>query len=93
MVQHIIQIGHLPLLVANDREAQLAARYLVNILDPAAMRVDRISREADQFYASFREFRFQFGKSAELCGTYGRVILGVGKKDYPVVTDKPATCQ
>ena len=79
MVQHIIQIGHLPLLVANDREPQPAARDLVDILDPAAMGVDRIRREADQLYASFCEFRFQFGKSAELCGAYGRVILGVRK--------------
>lgn len=42
MIQHIICIRNFALLVANDGEGQLASRNLVNILDPAAMRLDCI---------------------------------------------------
>lgn len=44
MIEHIICIRNFTLLVANDREGQFASRNLVNILDPAAMRFDRIGR-------------------------------------------------
>lgn len=40
MIQHIICIRNFALLVANDGEGQLASGNLVNVLDPAAMRLN-----------------------------------------------------
>lgn len=42
MIQHVICIRNFALLVADDGERQFAPGNLVNILNPAAMRLDRI---------------------------------------------------
>lgn len=52
VVQHVVQVCHLSILVADDGEAQVAAGYLVNIFDPAAVAVDGVGRETDQLDAA-----------------------------------------
>lgn len=42
MIQHVICIRNFTRLVANDGERQFASRNLVNVPDPAAMRLDRV---------------------------------------------------
>ena len=42
VVEHVVRICDLALLVADDREAQAALRDLVDVLDPALVRGDRV---------------------------------------------------
>ena len=88
MIQHIIQIGHLALLVPDDRELQRGAGDLVNVLDPAAVRVDGVGGQADEFDAAFREFGLEFCEGAQLGRAHGRVVFRVREEDDPFVADE-----
>lgn len=88
MIQHIVQICHLSLLVANDWEFQAGARDFINILDPSPMAVDRVGRETDQLDTTLGKFRFQFCKRAQLGCADGCVVLRVGEQDDPLGSDE-----
>lgn len=64
IIQHVICIRNLTRLVGNDRECQFASRNLVNVLDPAAMSLDRVGRQTNQFDSAFCELGLEFGKGA-----------------------------
>ena len=85
---HVIEIGHLAGLVADDGEAQPAARDLVDVLDPAVVAVDGVCGEADQLDAAPGELGLELGKGAQLRRADGRVILRVREQDDPVVADE-----
>lgn len=88
MVKHVVGVGDLALLVANDGEAQLGASNLINVLDPSAVRLDGVGGETDELGATLGELRLELGKSTELGGADGSVVLRVGEEDDPVVTDE-----
>jgi hypothetical protein len=85
---HVIEIGNLALLVANDREAQLAAANLVDVLDPSSVRFNSVGRETDQLDTTLGELGLKLCEGAELGGADGRVVFGVGEQDNPVVADE-----
>ena len=67
MVEHVVQIRYFALLVANDRELKLAARDLVDVLDPPSMALDGVGGQANKLDTTLREFRLEFGKGTKLC--------------------------
>ena len=88
VVNHIVGKSNLALLVANDRELQLGAGDLIDVLDPALMAVDGVGRETNELCATLGELWLEFCESTELGGTDGCVILRMGEKDDPVVTNE-----
>lgn len=85
---HIIEIRHLPLLIADDGKAQSAARDLIDILDPAAMALDRVGREPDELDLASTELGLELGEGSQLRRADGRVIFRVRKEHDPLVTDE-----
>ena len=67
---HVVHERDLALLVANDWEAQFAPGDLVDILDPAAMALDCVCAQADEFNVSLCEFGLELGKGAEFSGAH-----------------------
>jgi hypothetical protein len=65
---HVVHERNLALLVANDWEAQLASRDLVDILDPAAMALDCVRAQSDKLDVSLCEFGLELSKGAEFGG-------------------------
>ena len=57
VVEHVIEQGDLSLLVSNDGETQVTSADLVNVLDPTAMALNSVRRQADQLYATPGKFR------------------------------------
>lgn len=88
VVQHVIGVGDLALLVADDGEVQLAAADLVNVLDPALMAVDGIGRETNELDIALGELGLELCESAELGGADRGVVLGVREEDDPAVADE-----
>ena len=66
MVNHVVCVGYLPFLIANDWEFETASRDFVNVLDPSAMAVDCVGRQSDQLDTTFRELGLEFSEGAEL---------------------------
>ena len=71
---HVIQQRDFPLLVTNDREPQLAARDLIDVLDPPAMAVDGVRAYADELDTTLRELWLELRESAELSCTHRRLL-------------------
>lgn len=85
---HVICESDLSALVPNDREGELRAGDLINVLDPATVALDRVGRQADELCTALGEFRLELGKCTELSGANWSVILGVREEDYPFVADE-----
>lgn len=88
MVQHVVGVSDLALLVADDGEGQLGAGDLINVLDPAAVRLDGVGGQADELCAALGELGLELSEGAELGGAHGRVVLGVREEDHPLVADE-----
>lgn len=88
VVQHVVQVRHLPLLVADDGEGKLRAGDLVDVPDPAAVRLDRVGRQPDQLDVALRELRLQLGEGAQLRRAHGRVVFRVREEHDPRVADE-----
>lgn len=52
------------------------------------MAAEGVGRQTDQLDAALGELGLELGKSTELGGADGSVVLGVGEKDDPVVTNE-----
>jgi hypothetical protein len=66
VVDHVVEVSDFARFVGNDGESQIAARDVVDILDPFLMRVQSIGTQSDKFDSSLLEFRLEFGEGAEL---------------------------
>lgn len=75
-------------LVSDDWERQLAARDLIDILDPSSVRLDGVGRESDQLGTTLSELGLKLCKGTKLSGADWSIILWVREEDNPVVTDK-----
>lgn len=85
---HVIHERHLPLLVANDREAERGAADFVNIFDPPAMTLNRGRAQTNELNTPLRELGLELGECAEFGGTHGGVALWVGEENNPVFADE-----
>ena len=88
MIQHVVPIGHLPLLVADDGEAQTGAGDFVNVFDPARVRVDGVGTQADQLDVALREFGLELREGAQLGRADRGVVFRVREEDDPGVADE-----
>lgn len=73
VVNHVVGVRDLAVLVANDGEAEVRASDLINVLDPALVRVDSVGRQTNELDAALLELGLEFGEGAEL----GRANRGV----------------
>jgi hypothetical protein len=85
---HVVGKSDLPLLVADDGEAELGPGDLIDVLDPATVALDGVCAQADELGVPLGELGLKLGEGAELGGADGSVILGVGEEDDPVVTNE-----
>lgn len=58
---HIISMGNLAILIANDKKCQQTASDLGNVVDPSIVRLNRVGGQADQLDAALGEFRLVLG--------------------------------
>lgn len=87
MIQHVVQICHLPLLVPDDWEAQVGVRDLVDVAYPSGVRGDGVCGQADELDVALGEFGLEFGESAQLGGADRGVVLWMREEDDPGVAD------
>ena len=85
---HIVCKGNLSALVTNDWESELAARNLIDILDPSSVRLDGVGRETDQLDTTLCELGLKLCEGTELGGADGCVIFWVGEENNPLVADE-----
>jgi len=85
---HVVGKGDLPLLVTNDREAELGAGDLVNVLDPSTVALNCVCAQADELHAPLGELGLELGEGTELGGADGGVVLGVREEDDPAVANE-----
>lgn len=85
---HVVGKSDLPLLVANNGEAQLGAGDLIDVLDPAAVALDSVCAQTDELDAPLGELGLELSESTELGGADGGVVLGVGEEDDPAVANE-----
>lgn len=88
VVQHVIEVGNLPVLVTNDWEGQVGTGNLVDVLDPATVGVDGVGRKTNELDATLCELRLEQSKSSELGGADGSVVLWVREENNPVVINE-----
>ena len=79
VVQHVVEVGNLPLLVTNDRESQVGTRNLVDVLNPSIVRSDGVGGKTDELDTTLGELRLELSESSKLGGANGSVILREGR--------------
>jgi len=85
---HVVCQRNLPLLVSYDGELQAAARDLVDVLDPAAMALDCVGREADELCAALGELGLELRESTKLRGADRGVVLRMREENDPFVANE-----
>jgi len=88
VVKHVIEVCDFAFLVTNDRERELGARDLIDILDPSSVRLDGVGGQTDQLDATLGELRLKLCESAELGGADGGVIFRVREENDPFVANE-----
>jgi hypothetical protein len=88
VVDHVVQVGDLALGVGDDGELQLGAGDLIDILDPAVVRLNVVGAQTDELDTASSELGLELGEGAELGGADGGEVIGVGEEDSPLVTDE-----
>ena len=67
-MDHVIEGRHLFLRIGNDRIIHCRMLRLIDVVDPALVRIQRIDADGDNFHASLFEFRRNLGDSPQLRG-------------------------
>lgn len=88
VVQHVVGKSNLPLLVADDRESQLTARDLVDVLYPAAMTLNSVGAQTDELDVALGELGLELREGTQLGGADWSVVLRVGEQDDPLVANE-----
>jgi len=88
VVNHVICQRDLSLLVSDDWERELAARDLINVLDPSSMALNGVCGQTDQLGTALGEFWLKLGESTELGCADWSVIFWVREEDDPAVADE-----
>ena len=85
-MDHPIEFGHAPVLIADQGEVEGDALGFLDILGPAPMITDGIHRQAENLHITLVEKRLQLGQHAQFGGADRREVLGVGEEDAPSVS-------
>ena len=88
MIQHVIQVRHLPLLIPNDGKTETGAGYFVDVFDPAGVRVDGVGAQTDQLDVALCEFGLEFREGAQLGRADGGVVFRVREENGPGIADE-----
>jgi hypothetical protein len=86
-MDHVVELGHLQVAIADDRVVGRGALGLLDVLRPPLVVVDRIDAQADDLAVALGELRLQPGHVAELGRAHGGEVLRVREQDGPGVPD------
>ena len=85
---HIVGVCDLAVLVTDDRELQVSAADLVNILDPFVVALDAVCGETDKLDTALCKLGLELSKGTKLGGADGGEVIGMREEDDPVVTNE-----
>ncbi len=85
--QHVVELGHFELGVADHRIVNFVALGLFDIRGPLAVIGDGIDAEAEDFTVALLEFRLKASHVAEFRRADGREVFGMREQDGPAVAD------
>jgi len=88
VIQHVVEISNLSVLVTDDWESQGGTRHLIDVIDPAIVGLNCVCRQANELDISLVEFWLKFCKGTKLSCANWSIILRMGEKNAPAVTDK-----
>ncbi len=86
-MQHVEQLGHGHVGVADHRVVRLVSLGLLDVLGPLAMVLDRVDAEPDDLAVALLELGLEPGHVAQLGRADRREVLRVGEQDRPAVAD------
>ncbi|MNV41590.1 hypothetical protein D3C71_1332310 [compost metagenome] len=86
-MDHVVELGHHQVFVADQRIVDRCALGLGDVTDPAVVVTDRVDAEAQDLGVALVEFRFEFGQVTQFGGAHRGEILGMGKQDGPAIAD------
>src|SRR5690606_4499994 len=85
-MDHVVQVGYLAVVVSQDRKIHLCALGLVDVVDPAGMRVDGVDRYGQYLDVALGELIRQFGSESQFCRAYRREVGRMREEHTPAVT-------
>jgi len=88
VVDHVEGVGDLALGVGDNGELEVGAGNLIDVLDPAVVGLDMVGTETNELDTARGELGLELGEGAQLGGTDGGEVIGVGEEDGPLVTDE-----
>jgi hypothetical protein len=71
VVEHVVCVGNLAGLVANDGEGETGLGDLINVTNPFVMGLNGVRREADQLDVALRELGLKLREGTQLSGADG----------------------
>ncbi|MCY1183024.1 hypothetical protein D9M73_236120 [compost metagenome] len=86
-MDHVIELGHHQVLVADHRVVDGMALGFCDITQPGMVVGNRVDTEPDHFGVALVEFRLELGQVAQFSGADRGEILRVRKQDGPVVAN------
>jgi len=86
-VDHVVELRHVEVGVADDRIVRRRALGLLDVLGPPLVVGHRIDAQADDLAVALRELRLELGHVAELGRANGGEVLRVREQDGPPVPD------
>ncbi|PYQ18784.1 MAG: hypothetical protein DMF79_14145 [Acidobacteria bacterium] len=86
-VDHVVELRHVEVGVADDRIVGRRALGLLDVLGPLLVVGHGIDAQADHLAVALRELRLELGHVAELGGADRGEVLGVREQDGPPVSD------
>jgi hypothetical protein len=86
-MDHVVELGHDQVAVADDRIVRGRALRLLDVLGPPLVVVHGVDAEAEDLGVPLLELRLQLGHVAELGRADRREVLGVREEDRVAVAD------
>src|SRR5690606_40609477 len=84
-VDHVVEVGHLAIVVGQDREVDAGALGVIDVVDPARMRIHGVDRYGQYLHVALGKFVAKLGREAEFRGAYGREVGWVREEHAPAV--------
>ena len=86
-MNHVVELRHRQVGVADDRVVHGVPLGLLNVLGPGLVIGHRIDAEPDDLGVALVELGLEPGHVAELGRAHGREVLRMGEEDRPLVAD------
>ena len=83
-MDHVVELRDLAVGVADDREVELRAADLGDVVGPVVVAVDRVYRDGDRLGVALLELVLQRGGAAELGGADRGEVGRVAEEDRPL---------